>query len=77
MPDRLARAAQFVVALQTASRSNAGWRPVASIGKAASITDPAELEQAARDAEAAGLVDRWADGSHVRLTSKGRAAGAD
>jgi len=38
---------------------------------------PARLEQAARDAEAAGVVERWADGSHVRLTAKGRGATTD
>jgi hypothetical protein len=77
MPSRLARAANFVTALQAASRSNAGWRPVASIGRDAGIDDPVQLEQAASDAEAAGLVERWADGSHAKLTAKGRAAVAD
>ena len=73
MPTGLALAANFVTALQQASRSNpASWRPTASIGKAAGIADPAQLEQAARDAERAGLVERWADGSHVLLTAKGR-----
>jgi len=78
MPSRLALAADFVTALQTASRRNPGsWRPIASIGRAAGITDPDQLEQAARDAERAGLVERWADGTHVLLTAKGRAAAAD
>jgi len=78
MPDRLARAAAFVTALQAASRRNPNsWRPVSSIGRGAGITDPDELKQAARDAERAGLVERWADGSHVLLTAEGRGAAAD
>jgi hypothetical protein len=75
MPDRLALATAFVAALHSANRKTPGsWRPVASIGKAASITDPAQLDEAVRDAERAGLVECWTDGSHVRLTTKGRAA---
>jgi len=77
MPTRLALAANFVTALQAASRRNpSSWRPVASIGRDAGIADPEQLEQAARDAERAGLVERWADGSHVLLTAKGRGVAA-
>lgn len=78
MSERLALAAAFVAALHAASRRNP--RPGAAtkaIGRAAGISDPGQLELAVRDAEVAGLVESWADGSHVRLTPKGRGATTD
>jgi len=77
MLSRLARAADFVTALQAASRQKpASWHSIASIGEAAGITDdPAQLEQAAGDAERAGLVERWSN--HVQLTAKGRRLAAE
>ena len=78
MSDRVARTAQFVVALQAASRGNAGfWRAAASIGKAAGIEDPVQLDQAVRDAVAAGLIYRRVDDDFVLLTDKGRGATVD
>lgn len=78
MPDRLARAARFVVALQAAARKNPqSWRSAHSIGKAAGIEDPAELGQAVRDAVAAGLIYRQVDDDFVLLTEKGRGVATD
>lgn len=76
-PDRFDRAANFVTTLQAASRRNPGsWRPVASIGRAAGIEDPAELAMALRDAVNAGVVFHRVDDGHVLLTDKGRLAAA-
>lgn len=73
MPTRLALAARFIATLHAASRKNPGsWRPVRSIGKATGIVDSAQLEQAVRDAEAAGLIERQVNGHHVLLTAEGR-----
>lgn len=78
MPDRLARAAQFVVALQAASHTGgASWRAAGAVGKAAGIEDPDQLAQAVRDAVAAGLIYRRVDDDAVLLTDKGRGVTAD
>jgi len=78
VPSRLALAADFVTALQNASRRNpASWLPAGMIGKAAGIENPDELAQAVCDAVYAGLVYRRDDNGCVLLTDKGRAAAAD
>lgn len=49
------------------------WRQVSTIGARARIRDPKQLEQAVRDAAAAGLLTVEGDHS-VCLTDKGRQA---
>lgn len=76
MPDRLALATAFVVALHTASRKRPqSWRSARSIGRDAGIEDPAELAQAVRDAVNAGLIYHRVDDGCVLLTDKGQAGG--
>ena len=72
MPDRLSLATAFVAALHAASKNPGSWWPARSIGHAAGIEDPDQLEQALRDAVTAGLVYRRVDDDCVLLTDKGR-----
>jgi DNA-binding MarR family transcriptional regulator len=73
--DRLERAAAFIAQLHRLSINNPySWRRTASVGGDIGLAD-ADLEQAIRDAEKAGLVQRRADDEGlIILTAKGRAA---
>jgi DNA-binding MarR family transcriptional regulator len=73
--DRLKRAAAFVAQLHRFSIvSPHSWRRAESIGRDLGLAD-ADLEQAVRDAEQAGFIERRADDEGlVLLTAKGRAA---
>jgi hypothetical protein len=70
--DRLVLAAQFIAVLHELSqRSPKSWRRIGVVGKRAGIGDSAQLEQAVRDAMAAGLVDRQVDSDLVIITNEG------
>ena len=73
--DRLQRAAAFIAQLHRLSiNSPHSWRRAESVGRGIGLTG-AQLEQAIRDAERAGLIQRRADYEGlVLLTAKGRAA---
>ena len=73
--DRLERAAAFVAQLHRVSaKAPPSWRRAESVGRDVGLAD-AHLEQAIRDAEKAGLIERRADDEGlVLLTAKGRAA---
>jgi DNA-binding MarR family transcriptional regulator len=72
---RLERAAAFVAQLHRLSaKAPHSWRRAESVGRDIGLTG-AQLEQAIRDAERAGLIQRRADYEGlVLLTAKGRAA---
>lgn len=73
-PARLKRAAALVV--QLGRNSPRSWRRAESIGPDIGF-DGAELEQAVRDAVAAGFIERRADDEGIIiLTHAGRAAAA-
>lgn len=73
--DRLQRAAAFIAQLHRISIDSAhSWRRAQAIGRDIGLAD-AELEQAIRDAEKAGFIQRRVDDeSLIILTAKGRAA---
>ena len=73
--DRLQRAAAFIAQLHRLSiNSPHSWRRAQAIGRDIGLVD-VELEQAIRDAEKAGFIQRRADDeSLILLTAKGRAA---
>ena len=73
--DRLKRAAAFVAQLHRFSiASPHSWRRADSVGRDLGL-EAADLEQAIRDAEQAGFIERRADNEGlVLLTPKGRAA---
>ena len=73
--DRLERAAAFVAQLHRLSaKSPHSWRRAESVGRDVGLAG-AHLEQAIRDAEKAGLIERRADDAGlVILTAEGRAA---
>ena len=73
--DRLERAAAFVAQLHRLSvKSPHSWRRADSVGRDVGLAGAA-LEQAIRDAEKAGLIERRADDAGlVLLTAEGRAA---
>jgi DNA-binding MarR family transcriptional regulator len=72
---RLERAAAFIAQLHRVSaKSPHSWRRAESVGRDIGLAD-AGLEQAIRDAEKAGLIQRRADDEDlIILTTKGRAA---
>jgi DNA-binding MarR family transcriptional regulator len=72
---RLKRAAAFIAQLHRLSiNSPHSWRRAASVGGDIGLAD-ADLEQAIRDAEKAGLIQRRADDEGlIMLTVDGRAA---
>jgi DNA-binding MarR family transcriptional regulator len=72
---RLERAAAFVAQLRRLSaKSPHSWRRAESVGRDVGLAD-ADLEQAIRDAEKAGLIERRADDQGlIILTAEGRAA---
>ena len=74
-PNRLKRAAAFIAQLHRLSiGSPHSWRRAASIGRDVGLK-AAELEQAIRDAEKAGLIERRADNESLIIpTAAGRAA---
>jgi hypothetical protein len=73
--DRLARAAAFIAQLHRLSASSPNsWRRAETIGRDVGLAD-AELEQAIRDAEKVGFIQRRADDAGlILLTAKGRGA---
>jgi hypothetical protein len=73
--DRLQRAAAFIAQLHRLSIDNPhSWRRALAVGRDIGLVD-VELEQAIRDAEKAGFVQRRADDEGlILLTAKGRAA---
>ena len=73
--DRLQRAAAFIAQLHRLSiDSPHSWRRAQAIGRDIGLVD-AELEQAIRDAEKAGFIQRRVDDEGlILLTAKGRAA---
>jgi hypothetical protein len=73
--DRLQRAAAFIAQLYRLSiKSPHSWRRAESVGRDVGLAD-ADLEQATRDAERAGLMQRRADDEGlVMLTAAGRSA---
>jgi hypothetical protein len=73
--DRLERAAAFVTQLHRLStKTPHSWRRAESVGCDVDLAGP-HLEQAIRDAEKAGLIQRRADDEDlIILTTKGRAA---
>ena len=73
--DRLERAAAFVAQLHRLSaKSPHSWRRAESVGRDVGLAG-AQLEQAIRDAEKAGLINRRADDEGlIILTAAGRAA---
>ena len=73
--DRLQRAVAFVAQLHRLSiNSPHSWLIAESVGRDVGIAD-ADLEQAIRDAEKAGLIQRRVDDEGlIILTAKGRAA---
>jgi DNA-binding MarR family transcriptional regulator len=70
-------AAAFIAQLHRLSaKSPHSWRRAESVGRDVGLAD-ADLEQAMRDAEKAGLIQRRADDEGlVMLTAAGRAAAA-
>ena len=73
--DRLQRAAAFIAQLHRLSiDSPHSWRRAQAIGRDIGLVD-VELEQAIRDAEKAGFIQRRVDDEGlILLTAKGRAA---
>ena len=73
--DRLERAAAFVAQLHRLSaKSPHSWRRAESVGRDVGLAG-LPLDQAIRDAEQAGLIERRADDAGlIILTAKGRAA---
>ena len=73
--DRLQRAAAFIAQLHRLSASSPNsWRRAQSVGRDIGLAG-AHLEQAIRDAENVGFIERRADdASLIHLTAKGRAA---
>lgn len=73
--DRLQRVAAFVAQLHHLSiRNPYSWRRAESVGRAVGL-DGAHLEEAIRDAERAGFIERRADDAGlIMLTAAGRAA---
>ena len=72
--DRLQRAAAFIAQLHRLSINNPhSWRRAQAIGRDIGLAD-AELEQAIRDAEKAGFIQRRVDDQGlILLTAQGRA----
>lgn len=73
--DRLQRAAAFIAQLHRLSiNSPHSWRRAQAIGRDIGLAD-ADLEQAIRDAEKVGFIQRRVDDDGlILLTAKGRAA---
>ena len=72
---RIQRAAAFIAQLyRLRAKAPHSWRRAESVGRDISLAD-ADLEQAIRDAEKAGLIQRRADDEGlIILTAAGRAA---
>jgi hypothetical protein len=72
---RVARAAAFIAQLHRVSANSPhSWRRAASVGRDIGIAD-GDLEQAIRDAERAGMIQRRVDDEGlIMLTPAGRAA---
>jgi hypothetical protein len=73
--DRLQRAAAFIAQLhRLSSKSPQSWRRAQNVGQDVGLVG-AHLEQAIRDAEKVGYIQRHADDAGlIILTAKGRAA---